>query len=279
VDELEIQGKKYISSKRAAELTGYAKDYVGQLARGGKIPGTRVGRAWYVQEAALLLLAGAPIQEQTGTASESISKAAIEPGRTLYSIHALPHVKNKGNEVFGTWRSVSYLTDEDPLLPSLVSGSEIKINAEIASKNIVFPGIVRETRVPISDIKTGAFVSTDGIVLKTKVPEKTPLINATMRRNTSTGSAYLLVGGGLFALTFLALWSGSFNPSHWSFSVAPSMTSAAQDSISTSGGAYIQELFTQGIDLIRSFMAVMSASFGTFFTSGLNFVVNLFHLG
>lgn len=50
MDELTIGDKIYISSKRAAEITGYAKDYVGQLCREGKVEATLVGRSWYVLE-------------------------------------------------------------------------------------------------------------------------------------------------------------------------------------------------------------------------------------
>ncbi len=47
-DELTIEGKQYISSKRAADLSGYAQDYVGQLARKGLIDAQRIGGLWYV---------------------------------------------------------------------------------------------------------------------------------------------------------------------------------------------------------------------------------------
>ncbi len=47
-DELPIGDKIYISSKKAAALTGYAQDYIGQLARGGLIEAQRVGGLWYV---------------------------------------------------------------------------------------------------------------------------------------------------------------------------------------------------------------------------------------
>lgn len=53
MDELTIDERKYISSKRAAEITGYAKDYVGQLCRGGYVPARRIGRNWYVLESAI----------------------------------------------------------------------------------------------------------------------------------------------------------------------------------------------------------------------------------
>ena len=53
MDELTIDDRKYISSKRAAEITGYAKDYVGQLCRGGYVTARRIGRNWYVLESAI----------------------------------------------------------------------------------------------------------------------------------------------------------------------------------------------------------------------------------
>ncbi len=37
MNELTLDGKTYVSSRRAAEITGYAKDYVGQLCREGHV--------------------------------------------------------------------------------------------------------------------------------------------------------------------------------------------------------------------------------------------------
>lgn len=50
MDQMEIDGKNYLSSKKAAELTGYAKDYVGQLCREGRVTAKLIGRSWYVSE-------------------------------------------------------------------------------------------------------------------------------------------------------------------------------------------------------------------------------------
>ncbi|MBU1754916.1 hypothetical protein KKH81_01360 [Patescibacteria group bacterium] len=50
MNELIIDDKVYVSSKRAAEITGYAKDYVGQLCREGRVQARLVGRSWYVLE-------------------------------------------------------------------------------------------------------------------------------------------------------------------------------------------------------------------------------------
>ncbi|MBI2109521.1 MAG: hypothetical protein HYT93_05165, partial [Parcubacteria group bacterium] len=46
--------KKYVSSKRAAEISGYAPDYIGQLCRKRKLECRLIGRGWFVTEASLL---------------------------------------------------------------------------------------------------------------------------------------------------------------------------------------------------------------------------------
>ena len=62
MDELEISGKRYISSRRAAKEHKYHVDYIGQLIRAHKVSGTKVGRAWYVDEASLNEYFGKEIQ-------------------------------------------------------------------------------------------------------------------------------------------------------------------------------------------------------------------------
>ena len=47
-DEITLEDKSYVSSKRASELSGYSQDYIGQLARGGYIDAQRVGGLWYI---------------------------------------------------------------------------------------------------------------------------------------------------------------------------------------------------------------------------------------
>lgn len=47
-DQINLDGKEYTSSKRAAQLSGYTQDYVGQLARSAQIDAQRVNGLWYV---------------------------------------------------------------------------------------------------------------------------------------------------------------------------------------------------------------------------------------
>ena len=47
-DQITVEGKDYISSKRASEISGYSQDYIGQLARKQLIDAKRIGGLWYV---------------------------------------------------------------------------------------------------------------------------------------------------------------------------------------------------------------------------------------
>ncbi|MBX9765379.1 hypothetical protein K2X83_01935 [Patescibacteria group bacterium] len=129
MDELDVGGKKYISSKRASELTGYAKDYIGQLLRAGKVSGTRFGRAWYVEESEILRHAGkgpvldvpvgVPAQEEPA-APAPVAQRAVKPLLTHHMI--TPAVLPK------TWSTIQYLEDTSDLFPSLTpSSSEVTL--------------------------------------------------------------------------------------------------------------------------------------------------------
>ena len=91
MDEILIEEKKYVSSKQAAKMTGYAKDYIGQLCREGRVPARLVGRSWYVLETAIQ-------DHRFGTSDE-----------TMQSAPALPP----------SWESPRYEASSDELLPSI----------------------------------------------------------------------------------------------------------------------------------------------------------------
>jgi hypothetical protein len=45
-----FDGEAYVSSKEASQITGYAKDYIGQLCRSSKLKCRQVGRGWYISK-------------------------------------------------------------------------------------------------------------------------------------------------------------------------------------------------------------------------------------
>ena len=53
-DSIIIEGKEYISSRRASEMAKYSNDYVGQLCRMKKVESRKVGRIWFIEKESLL---------------------------------------------------------------------------------------------------------------------------------------------------------------------------------------------------------------------------------
>ncbi len=105
MDQLTIGDKIYISSKRAAETTGYAKDYVGQLCREGRVEARLVGRSWYVLETAIK-------DHRFGTEgaheSNTLEKPSVnwEPARyNAQEVEPMPlsTEQTSPNEAWGEW--------------------------------------------------------------------------------------------------------------------------------------------------------------------------------
>jgi len=97
MDELTLDGETYVSSKRAAKLTGYAKDYVGQLCREGSVEAKKVGRSWYVLESSILehRFGGGEEQEEV----EAEERSAPSP--------------------VSDWERPSYTPEEQQLIPAM----------------------------------------------------------------------------------------------------------------------------------------------------------------
>jgi len=107
--ELLIAEKKYISSKRASELTGYAKDYVGQLCREGYVEATMVGRSWYVLESSIL-------EHRFGQIAPEFEKKSIEN-----IIPALQENDKAPESPIATWQAAKYIPEANVVMPDLIS--------------------------------------------------------------------------------------------------------------------------------------------------------------
>lgn len=114
MDEIIVNQTKYISSKRASAATGYAKDYVGQLVRQGKIDARKVGRSWYVNERQILEHSGrvgqqresVPIAEHT-----SFSQPLVTTKARITHPHQIESAIKK------SWSDIKYYTDDGQVLP------------------------------------------------------------------------------------------------------------------------------------------------------------------
>jgi hypothetical protein len=106
MDELVIDDKKYISSKRAAKLTGYAKDYIGQLCREGRVSARLVGRSWYVLESAIQ-------DHRFGTQPQT------EDNEPSVSATGKEEEKSEQETITSTWEMPKYEADTVEYLPSI----------------------------------------------------------------------------------------------------------------------------------------------------------------
>lgn len=110
MNEIVIDDKKYVSSKQAAELTGYAKDYVGQLCREGRVPARLIGRSWYVLASAIQdhKFGGIDLKKQTPT--NSVSK---EPEPVISQTWEAPRYKAEPETYFPSINKLAPVKDEN----------------------------------------------------------------------------------------------------------------------------------------------------------------------
>ncbi len=223
MDELVIKGRKYISSKRASELTGYAKDYVGQMVRLGKLQAVRVGRAWYVLEDQLLSMT-----------SDEDSRASTKPDLTGRYVVSSESPK--------TWSPVMYYHDDSDLIPNIesrVDEIEPKINV---SRLVQSDSVLDES--PEIRYKTIPG-SLDGVTrreVQPLVPESTHV--RTKKVQSKTRRPKFIVFASVTASLLLAL--ASFSAIFISNEVHFTNTGTQQASIIAIGYELIGEIVAEG---------------------------------
>ena len=140
IDEISLEGRRYISVKRAAALAKYTTDYVGQLCRAQKLEATRIGRNWYVEENSLI---------EHRQLNQENSRDKQEEQEKLGKIE---NTENRGELVKALRRNpnifkgsfIIYSKDDSPLLPSLKE-------KKVETTNIpVIKGDENESVVPAS---------------------------------------------------------------------------------------------------------------------------------
>jgi len=142
-EELTLDGVKYISVKRAAEITKYSKDYVGQLCREGKILGSRIGRNWYIAEKSIL-------RHRTENSTEISPVSKIRQNENVRLLDSINQAEEDRNKSFSQSREniyseplATYYSDDRPVLPQLRRGTEAlkerlpKDNGHVIPINII----------------------------------------------------------------------------------------------------------------------------------------------
>lgn len=115
MDELTIDGKTYVSSKRAAAITGYAKDYVGQLCREGRVEARLVGRSWYVYEPSIRAHRFEEQGEEVSVAPDQNN--ADEPIESVEKEQEEESIPSEKTNVQAVWETPTYQVEESIELP------------------------------------------------------------------------------------------------------------------------------------------------------------------
>ena len=303
MEELEIKGIKYISSKRAAKLTGYAKDYVGQLARANKVPATRVGRAWYVSESDILAHAGKEETnaETTSPASTALADSPIpQEKENTRSLHELQTGKATASTRLKTWSSVQYFDDDYSLLPQKIQLAKPVVSVKnIVPENIVISAqktslqkpqterAVHINKSPAKANRTGA--SIDGVSLAVPKKEVAPTKHqsnvkkekqqGTLKRQSSKNLPVLstLALGGVTAGFLVLILSGNVVPVEWggntgSLAFANASSTPALEIFIQ----YLRGVVDSAILLITTLFSTIFSMFWQYVSSGVAFLISLF---
>ena len=132
-----FDGKGHISTSRAAKITGYSPDYVGQMARAQIIPSRQVGNRWYVEHAGILkhkeskdALLGAVQVESVGLKAPEVHRAG-------------------GDNAFST-PLYQYTRDNRELLPSTGESADLVARPESADRlQVPTPTLSARLQVPM----------------------------------------------------------------------------------------------------------------------------------
>jgi hypothetical protein len=144
-DSLMLEGTQYISSKRAADLTDYTKDYVGQLCRAKKVDAHLIGRNWYVSEEGILAhkrgegkhskkkadegdssIVEEPIELEMASESESVGALVTDETKTDQAVKE-DAVEEKTDEVKKN-ELEDFVDDGEHVIPVRHVGTAVEVN-------------------------------------------------------------------------------------------------------------------------------------------------------
>lgn len=122
-----LDGREYISASRASKITGYNQDYIGQLARAGKIMSRQVGNRWYVDRDALLAH-----QDEKNTLLGAVQTESVGIPERFY--HDVPNDDRLKNEPL-----LTYTDDIGDLLPAIIQKGAVNASQEASGYGHVIP--------------------------------------------------------------------------------------------------------------------------------------------
>lgn len=159
-----FNGKAYVSSVRASQLTGYTTDYIGQLCRASRADCKLVGRTWYVEQASLC---GRKAQKRISEVSprgivREIQRKGTYTERQRYLVEEL---SKRSSYIPKNEEMILFEYDDAPLYPLVSKDHYLKIEREVpvTLSKVVDEPIISPIQYPTRPLRVG--FSMQGILL------------------------------------------------------------------------------------------------------------------
>jgi len=180
---ISFDGKDYISAARAAKVTGYHQDYVGQLARSGTILSRQIGNRWYVERDGILTHKREKDSLLAAVQAESVG--IVRPGASQGAQDDAPEYEPSEYEQF------TYSSEGNDLLPILKGGAE-DMPEEVEENNI--------TTIPIR------------VIPRSEILEHKASVKHVKPRHPIPGKTISYATVGALALTVVLVVGLGFSP-------------------------------------------------------------------
>ncbi|MFA6405732.1 MAG: hypothetical protein WCW46_03250, partial [Candidatus Paceibacterota bacterium] len=207
---LKFNGKKFISARRAADITGYTSDYVGQLCRAKKIKSKLVGRSWYVVEDEILDHKNKNLVAHKKTIkTRRLKKKSLV--QKVDSFEETKEVKTSKNEVKKIENKTTIFEDKKAFLlnskdlyqtasitPKSPVLSPISISRDVSAKKSLYykdDGDLFPVLQKKFDIDSKKYVALESINEALSKPQKTHFLDK-FAQNTAVFSAIVLLAFG-----------------------------------------------------------------------------------
>lgn len=212
-DSIILQGKIYISAKRAAKIINYAQDYIGQLCRANKLECKMIGRAWFVTEESLIAHRENSIDSTEERALKIIKDNDLKTRETIKTTLE----SEKKNE-----QNLPALIPTSPILSPLqlstTSGTSLKYEAE---KKSLLPELNK--KVPKTFTLPKNISNLDNVPFLTRKSSSLSLPSSNNTFAVTVVVALLLLGGLLF-MTSLSSFEKGKSLTHGEASIGSSVS-------------------------------------------------------
>lgn len=179
MDELQISGKRYISSRRVAKENGYHTDYIGQLIRANKIKGQKVGRTWYVEADSFAAYLG-----QEPAAPQELAE---QKSSDLLSGASSSHEASAG-QTFAQQVPATHIPSVAPEPAPIIAEAPVSVTPPSPAPVTVAPGYIPSAPIATTPIAVAVAHSTPPIAEQKVYEEDSLETKINLRRTAPVGS-------------------------------------------------------------------------------------------